>query len=147
MQRIKALGFNGISMYTFWALHNPSPGVLDFEGVRSLDGFFEAANEAGLWVVARPGPYIVSLAISRRCNTRRRSCCLVQGRNRHWVIRKNDSKAGEKCCQTMGEGFKHESTASGQRATTDVPPVSSTRLPPTALVGADLAWAHTSIPC
>lgn len=60
MQRIKALGFNAISMYTFWALHNPSPGVLDFDGWKGLDAFFQAANEAGLWVVARPGPYIVS---------------------------------------------------------------------------------------
>lgn len=60
MQRIKALGFNAISMYTFWGLHNPSPGVLDFEGWKHLGPFFEAANQAGLWVVARPGPYIVS---------------------------------------------------------------------------------------
>jgi beta-galactosidase GanA len=61
MQRIKALGFNAISMYTFWGLHNPAPGVLDFDDWKNLDPFFEAANEAGLWVVARPGPYIVSI--------------------------------------------------------------------------------------
>ncbi|ORY24136.1 glycoside hydrolase superfamily [Naematelia encephala] len=58
MQRIKALGFNAISIYTFWGLNNPAPGVIDFDGWKDVRPFLEAANDAGLWVVARPGPYI-----------------------------------------------------------------------------------------
>ena len=64
MQRIKGLGFNAISSYYFWAFHNPSPGVLDFDGWKALEPFLEAANDAGLWVIARPGPWVVSPALS-----------------------------------------------------------------------------------
>lgn len=59
MQRIKGLGFNAISSYFFWGLHNPSPGVFDFDGWKSLEPFFRAANDAGLFVIARPGPWVV----------------------------------------------------------------------------------------
>ncbi|KAK6908699.1 hypothetical protein I203_102702 [Kwoniella mangroviensis CBS 8507] len=58
LQRIKALGFNSISIYTFWSLNNPSQGVLDFEGWKGFEPFLMMAREVGLWVVARPGPYI-----------------------------------------------------------------------------------------
>ena len=64
MQRIKALGFNAISSYFFWGLHNPSPGVFDFDGWKSLEPFFQAANDAGLFVIARPGPWVVSTSLS-----------------------------------------------------------------------------------
>jgi len=60
MQRIKGLGFNAISSYFFWAIHNPSPGVLDFEGWKDLEPFIQAAADAGIFVVARPGPWVVS---------------------------------------------------------------------------------------
>lgn len=66
MQRIKALGFNAISMYTYWGIYNPAPGVMDIDGWKDFEPFIEAANEAGLWVVARPGPYIVSERVSSR---------------------------------------------------------------------------------
>ena len=59
MQRLKAIGFNAISHYPLWGLVNPSPGVFDFEGWKSLEPFLQAANDAGLWVVTRPGPYVV----------------------------------------------------------------------------------------
>ncbi|WWC95589.1 hypothetical protein V866_002454 [Kwoniella sp. B9012] len=58
LQRIKALGFNSISIYTFWGLNNPSQGVLDFEGWKGFEPLLMMAREVGLWVVARPGPYI-----------------------------------------------------------------------------------------
>jgi len=60
MQKIKALGFNTVSFYTLWGLHNPSEGVLDFDGWKDLQPFIDAAKESGLWMIARPGPYIVS---------------------------------------------------------------------------------------
>lgn len=59
MQRLKAIGFNAISHYPLWGLLNPSPGVFDLEGWKSLEPFLQAANDAGLWVVTRPGPYVV----------------------------------------------------------------------------------------
>ncbi len=39
---------------------NPKNGVLDFEGINNLQPFFDAAKRAGLWIIARPGPYIKS---------------------------------------------------------------------------------------
>ncbi|KAH0544530.1 hypothetical protein FGG08_001302 [Glutinoglossum americanum] len=42
-----------------WGFHSPNPTRLDFEtGAHNVQLVFEAAKLAGLWVVARPGPYI-----------------------------------------------------------------------------------------
>lgn len=38
-----------------WGLSNPSPGVFDWEGFRSLSLFLDIAQEVGLWVIVRPG--------------------------------------------------------------------------------------------
>ncbi|KAJ7781617.1 glycoside hydrolase family 35 protein [Mycena metata] len=57
-QKIKALGFNAISAYFFWGIHEGKRGEISFEGFRDLQPFFDAALKAGLYVIARPGPYI-----------------------------------------------------------------------------------------
>jgi len=36
-------------------LTNPAPGVVDFDGFRALQPLYDAAREAGVWVVLRPG--------------------------------------------------------------------------------------------
>jgi beta-galactosidase GanA len=58
-QKIKSLGFNAVSFYVFWGLHEPKRGELDFTGFRDLTPFFDAAKEAGLYLIARPGPYML----------------------------------------------------------------------------------------
>ena len=58
MQKIKAAGFNTISTYFNWDYHSPAPGVYNFSGVRDVDRFLDLANKVGLYVIARPGPYI-----------------------------------------------------------------------------------------
>ncbi|MBP2707705.1 beta-galactosidase [Microbispora sp. RL4-1S] len=58
MDKIRAGGFNAISVYFDWAYHSPKPGVYDFTGVRDVDRFLRTAERAGLYVIARPGPYI-----------------------------------------------------------------------------------------
>ncbi|KAH8928259.1 glycoside hydrolase family 35 protein [Atractiella rhizophila] len=58
LQKMKALGFNGVSIYTHWGMIEPRRGELDFEGINDLQLFFDMAMEAGLWVTVRPGPYI-----------------------------------------------------------------------------------------
>lgn len=70
MQKIKALGFNTVSFYTLWGLHNPSEGVLDFDAWKNLQPFIDAAKECGLWMIARPGPYIVSKPAGTFANAR-----------------------------------------------------------------------------
>jgi hypothetical protein len=57
-QKIKALGFNTVSFYTYWGLIEGKQGRIVNEGIWSLDEFFRAASEAGVYLIARPGPYI-----------------------------------------------------------------------------------------
>lgn len=57
-QKVRALGFNTVSFYVDWALLEGNPGQFTAEGVFALEPFFEAAQKAGLWLIARPGPYI-----------------------------------------------------------------------------------------
>jgi len=63
MQKAKAAGLNSISVYTHWGMTNPKTGVVDLKGFTGLQPFFDAAKEAGLWIIARPGPYIKSVCV------------------------------------------------------------------------------------
>ncbi|MCU7722805.1 beta-galactosidase [Actinoplanes sp. KI2] len=58
LQKMKAIGFNTVSVYFDWGYHSPAPGEYDFTGVRDMDRLLDIADEAGLYVIARPGPYI-----------------------------------------------------------------------------------------
>jgi beta-galactosidase GanA len=57
-QKMKAAGFNATSLYFDWDYHSPRPGVYDFTGVRDVDTLLDMAQEAGLYVIVRPAPYI-----------------------------------------------------------------------------------------
>ncbi|RAH73282.1 glycoside hydrolase family 35 protein [Aspergillus aculeatinus CBS 121060] len=57
-QKIRALGYSAVSFYLDWALLEGEPGHIRTTGVFALDQFFEAAQEAGIYLIARPGPYI-----------------------------------------------------------------------------------------
>jgi hypothetical protein len=58
LEKIRADGFNAVSLYFDWAYHSPKPGVYDFSGVRDIDRLLRMADDVGLYVVVRPGPYI-----------------------------------------------------------------------------------------
>ncbi|MFZ1997130.1 MAG: beta-galactosidase, partial [Solirubrobacteraceae bacterium] len=58
LQKMKAEGYNAVTIYFDWAYHSPKPGVYDFSGVRNVDKLLDMAAKAGLYVIARPGPYI-----------------------------------------------------------------------------------------
>jgi beta-galactosidase len=45
-------------MYVFWNLHEPKPGVYDFRGNLDAAAFIRTAQEEGLYVILRPGPYV-----------------------------------------------------------------------------------------
>ncbi|KAL3426018.1 glycosyl hydrolase family 35, partial [Phlyctema vagabunda] len=49
---------NTISFYIDWALVEGEPGVYRADGIFAFEPFFEAAKEAGIYLIARPGPYI-----------------------------------------------------------------------------------------
>ena len=54
----KAMGLNTITTYTFWNLHEPQPGVFDFSGQNDVAEFIREAQQEGLYVLLRSGPYI-----------------------------------------------------------------------------------------
>lgn len=58
LEKLRAHGYNTISVYVSWNYHSPAPGHYDFTGVRDLDLFLRTAAETGLFVILRPGPYI-----------------------------------------------------------------------------------------
>ncbi len=58
LQKMKAAGFNAVCMYFNWSYHSPAPGMYDFSGVRDMDLVMRMAADTGLYVLARPGPYI-----------------------------------------------------------------------------------------
>lgn len=60
-QRLKmarAMGLNTVFSYLYWNLLEPAPGSWNFEGRNDVGTFFRIAQEEGLKVVLRPGPYI-----------------------------------------------------------------------------------------
>ena len=57
LKMAKAMGLNTIATYVFWNVHEPSPGHYDFTGQNDLAAFIRAAQEEGLYVILRSGPY------------------------------------------------------------------------------------------
>jgi beta-galactosidase len=60
MKKARAMGLNTIATYIFWNLHEPKPGVYDFSGQLDVAAFIKIAQEEGLYVLLRPGPYVCS---------------------------------------------------------------------------------------
>ncbi|WP_128377743.1 glycoside hydrolase family 35 protein [Streptomyces cavernae] len=53
---LRAMGLNCVETYVPWNLHEPAPGR--YRDVEALGRFLDAAGDAGLWAIVRPGPYI-----------------------------------------------------------------------------------------
>ncbi|KAI4805616.1 hypothetical protein KUCAC02_010220 [Chaenocephalus aceratus] len=51
-------GLNAIQVYVPWNFHEVVQGVQNFTGDRDLKHFLDLANQTGLLVILRPGPYI-----------------------------------------------------------------------------------------
>lgn len=51
------MGLNTISVYAFWNAHEPRPGEWDFSGQYDVAEFIRIAQQVGLHVILRPGPY------------------------------------------------------------------------------------------
>ncbi|HEY0778411.1 MAG TPA: beta-galactosidase [Gemmatirosa sp.] len=58
LRKARAMGLNTISTYVFWNLHETTPGHYDFSGERDVATFIRTAQEEGLHVILRPGPYV-----------------------------------------------------------------------------------------
>jgi beta-galactosidase len=60
LRKMHALGLNTLCTYVFWNLHEPRPGRFDFGGDLDVAAYLRTAQEEGLWVILRPGPYVCS---------------------------------------------------------------------------------------
>jgi beta-galactosidase len=54
----KAMGLNTITTYVFWNEHEATPGTYDFSGNKDVAEFIREAQQEGLYVILRPGPYV-----------------------------------------------------------------------------------------
>jgi beta-galactosidase len=57
LKMAKAMGLNTVCAYLFWNLHEPKPGEYVWTGQADDAEFCRIAQEEGLWVILRPGPY------------------------------------------------------------------------------------------
>ncbi len=65
---LRQAGFNAVASYIPWLWHQPQPNLVDVTGathpMRNLAGFLDLAQHMGLYVIARPGPYIMAETIN-----------------------------------------------------------------------------------
>ena len=68
LELLRRAGFNAVATYIPWLWHQPAQDVVDFDGrthgQRDLCGFLDLAAAQGLWIIARPGPYIMAETIN-----------------------------------------------------------------------------------
>jgi beta-galactosidase len=57
LKAIKAMGLNAVCAYLFWNYHEWREGKYDWRGQRDAVEFCRLAQQEGLWVILRPGPY------------------------------------------------------------------------------------------
>lgn len=55
-RKARAMGLNTITTYVFWNVHEPRPGVFDFNGQNDVAEYIREAQQEGLNVILRPGP-------------------------------------------------------------------------------------------
>ncbi len=58
--KAKAMGLSTICTYIFWDMHEPRPGEFNFSGGLDVAKYIRTAQEVGLNVMIRPGPYVCS---------------------------------------------------------------------------------------
>ncbi len=57
LQALHAMGLNTVCAYLFWNFHEFKQGTYDWKGQADVAEFCKIAQEEGLWVILRPGPY------------------------------------------------------------------------------------------
>ncbi|HSN07384.1 MAG TPA: beta-galactosidase family protein [Hanamia sp.] len=77
LEMMKAMGLNTVATYVFWNYQETAPGVWDFKtGNKNIAEFIKTAQEVGLFVILRPGPY---------------ACAEWEFGGFPWWLQKNDS--------------------------------------------------------
>ncbi len=76
LQMCRAMGLNTVCAYLFWNFHEWEPGKYDWAGQADAAEFCRIAQEEGLWVILRPGPY---------------ACAEWEGGGLPWWLLKNEN--------------------------------------------------------
>lgn len=58
LRKARLMGLNTVDTYVPWNLHQPRPDTHRWDGPLDLAGFLRVAQDEGLLVLLRPGPYI-----------------------------------------------------------------------------------------
>ncbi len=56
--KLKAAGYNAVDIYFYWNYHSKKDGEYDFTGIKDVRKVLQTAKDVGLFVIARPGPFI-----------------------------------------------------------------------------------------
>ena len=57
LKMLRAMGCNAVGCYMFWNFHERAPGTYYWQRQADAAAFCRMAQEEGLWVILRPGPY------------------------------------------------------------------------------------------
>lgn len=57
LRKARAMGLNTVETYVFWNVYETAPGTFDFSGQNDIAEFIREAQQEGLYVILRPGPY------------------------------------------------------------------------------------------
>jgi beta-galactosidase len=57
LAKARAMGLNTVATYVFWNQLEPQPGKWNFSDNNDLGAFIREAQQQGLYVIVRPGPY------------------------------------------------------------------------------------------
>lgn len=58
LMKLKECGLNTVETYLAWNVQEPKQGEFCFDGIADFEKFIEIAEELGLYIIVRPGPYI-----------------------------------------------------------------------------------------
>lgn len=58
LEKFAAAGLNAVQTYVPWNFHETDQGIVDFEGDKDIVKFIQTAQDVGLLVILRAGPYI-----------------------------------------------------------------------------------------
>ena len=56
IEQMRQAGLNAVDLYYPWNYHSEVPGEYSFSGFRDIDRLHQMIDEAGLYLIARPGP-------------------------------------------------------------------------------------------
>lgn len=58
IKKMANCGLNTVCTYVAWNVHEPEPGVYNWEGMGDLERFLNICQKLGMYVILRPGPFI-----------------------------------------------------------------------------------------